>query len=577
MLNKTVPVVLFALSTITACEVAFDPAPEVRGRHGARIDHATARAAIWNRSVGDPEVFEHIDRLKQLDPDIIDQPLEPAQTLAGPPLDPASTKRSLILYDRSGDWGALGELYAIGTANLASRFGAWTAKPVTSYVCGELDTYDATLYIGSSYFEAVPTCLIDDVLDTSTPVVWSYYHIWKLAERMGTAAFHARFGFGFTSFDTGAFGAVEYKGRTVNRYAANPGGLYGTTIVDPTRARVLANAVRADGVRLPWALRSGHLTYVADIPFTYMTEEDRYLVFADLLFDALAPSTAERHRVVVRIEDISPVDDPLELRAIADYLYSQNVPFGFGVISEYRDPLGYYNDGKAETVRLAQAPAVVAALKYMMSKGGVPIMHGYTHQRGTLLNPYTAVSGDDTEFYRVIENWDHTVTHVGPLSQDTIKNTRDRIDSAALNFRRAGLASPTLYEFPHYAASANAYRASAQRFATRWERALFFPGVLSNTKVNYAYMFGQLFPYPVRDVYGMRVLPENLGNIEPEPFYSYPVRLPADIVNAAEKNLVVRDGVSGFYFHPFFDLEYLQQTVQGIRSLGYTFVGPNDL
>jgi hypothetical protein len=73
------------------------------------------------------------------------------------------------------------------------------------------------------------------------------------------------------------------------------------------------------------------------------------------------------------------------------------------------------------------------------------------------------------------------------------------------------------------------------------------------------------------------VLPENLGNIEPEPFHIYPVRRPADIINAAEKNLVVRDGVCGFYFHPFFDIEFLKMTVEGIRALGYTFVSPNDL
>jgi uncharacterized protein YdaL len=579
MLTKKLPVVLIAVGMVTACQMEFgDDAPEPRGRQGARFDHASAREAIWNRGVGDPEVLAHAARVELYSPALrLDRQLRAPQPFDGDAAEPSATKRSLILYDRSGDWGALGELYAIGTANLASRFGSWTAKPVTSYSCGELGSYDATLYVGSSYFEAVPTCLLDDALATTKPIIWSYYHVWKLAERIGPAAFEARFGFGFTTFDTSGFGTVEYKGRSLDRYAANPGGLYGTTIVDPTRVQVLANAVRADGSRLPWAVRSGHLTYVADIPFTYMTEEDRYLVFADLLFDALAPQTTERHRAVLRIEDISPVDDPRMLRAIADYLHSQKVPFGLAVISEYRDPLGYYSGGTPETVRLSQAPEVVAALKYMMSKGGVLVMHGYTHQRDKLLNPYTAVSGDDTEFYRVIENADHTVTHVGPLSQDTIKNSRDRIDSAATNFKRAGLATPTLYEFPHYAASANAYRASAQRFTTRWERSLYFPGVLSNTTVDYRYMFGQLFPYPVRDVYGMRVLPENLGNIEPGPFYSYPVRLPADIVNAAEKNLVVRDGVVGFYFHPFFDLQFLRDTVQGVRALGYTFVSPTDL
>jgi uncharacterized protein YdaL len=90
-------------------------------------------------------------------------------------------------------------------------------------------------------------------------------------------------------------------------------------------------------------------------------------------------------------------------------------------------------------------------------------------------------------------------------------------------------------------------------------------------------MLGQLFPYVVRDVYGSRVLPENLGNVGLEHFHIFPRRLPADIVDAARKNLVVRDGVAGFYFHPFLDMRYLVETVEGIRELGYTFVSPDAL
>jgi hypothetical protein len=39
----------------------------------------------------------------------------------------------------------------------------------------------------------------------------------------------------------------------------------------------------------------------------------------------------------------------------------------------------------------------------------------------------------------------------------------------------------------------------------------------------------------------------------------------------------VRDGVAGFYFHCNFDLEYLKQTIDGLRALGYAFVDPNEL
>lgn len=585
MLNRKLALVIGSLGLLAGCPTQFGGDDGPRRTPGARMDHAAARTAIGNPGpgdmdllVGDPRAAPHA---------IIDaRTIAPADTtaLAGPGIGGTATKRTLVLYDRGGPWGSLGELYAIGGANFASHFGSWTAKPATTYTCGELATYDAALYFGSTYDEPLPTCLLDEVLAGTRPVIWSAFNLWQLTQRAGWDAFIAARGFTWTALDFSPIDGVLYKGRTLARYAANQSGLLATTITDPTKAAVLAIARRADGTTLPWAVRSGNLTYVAELPFTYMTEEDRYLVYADLLFDALAPAATERHRVVLRIEDISPVDDPEALRALADYLYAQNVPFGFGVIAEYRDPLGYYNGGAPETVRLEQAPDLVAALQYMQARGGVMIMHGYTHQRDKLLNPYTGVTGDDTEFYRVIENDDHTLTYVGPVGNDTIKSTLDRVEAARRQYRRAKLAPPTLFEFPHYAGSANSYRAIAQAFTTRWERTLYVPGLLSTDTASYStissgsgLIFGQLFPYVVRDVYGTRVIPENLGNIEPEPFYIFPTRFPADIINAAEKNLVVRDGVTGFYFHPFFDLQYLRDTVQGLRALGYTFVSPDSL
>lgn len=230
-----------------------------------------------------------------------------------------------------------------------------------------------------------------------------------------------------------------------------------------------------------------------------------------------------------------------------------------------------------QSIRMQDAPEVVAALEYMIARGGVMVMHGYTHQWARRLNPYTAVSADDTEFYRVIENEDHSLSYTGPLPKDSVTWATRRIGSARRLLRDAGLPRPRIFEFPHYAGSVASYQAVAATFNTRWERSLYAPGLLTGQAPDYGQIFGQLFPYPVRDVYGTRVLPENLGNIEPDWFYIFPPRFPADIINAAEKNLVVRDGVAGFYFHPFFDLDYLRETVDGIRALGYTFVSPASL
>jgi hypothetical protein len=85
---------------------------------------------------------------------------------------------------------------------------------------------------------------------------------------------------------------------------------------------------------------------------------------------------------------------------------------------------------------------------------------------------------------------------------------------------------------------------------------------------------GQYMPYTVRDVYNMKVLADTLGGIEPQPYFSYPARLPADIIADAQRNLVVRDGWASFFYHTYDSISYLQQAVTGLKGLGYTFVAP---
>jgi uncharacterized protein YdaL len=572
-------VTAFALGAIAGCgtgAISEDEAPLRKIPDPGAIagkDLATARTTIWNPGV-------HGRGGTHTGPGTGTNTASGTSVSVGSPrsaagVDAASALTVLVLYDTTGPWGELGELYAIGATNLVSHFGNWTAKPATAYTCGDLARYSAAIYLGSTFDEPLPTCLLDDVLASTHPVIWTYYNIWQLAARSPT--FGTTYGWTPGDLDFSAIPEVDYKGRVLTRYAANADGILGVTVADTAKATVLATAKRSDGTTLPWAVRSGQLTFVTEIPFSYMTESDRYLVFADLLFDALAPATAERHRVVLRLEDINPSDDVSQVQAVAQYLSSQHIPFGFGVIPQYEDPLGFYNNGTPVQTRLDQAPALVTVLQYMASHGGVEVMHGYTHQWDATINPYTGVTADDNEFYRVIENPDDSLNYVGPVTEDSLAWAGGRLDTGKADFTRARLAVPTIFEVPHYAGSVNTYRAIATRFTSRWERSLYFTGLFRGGAPDYTQPFGQLFPYPVRDAYGTRVLPENLGNIEPTAFHIYPPRLPADIIAAGEKNLVVRDGVAGFYFHCFFDIQYLKDTIAGLRALGYTFVSPGSL
>src|SRR3954451_12574827 len=73
------------------------------------------------------------------------------------------TGKTLVLYDNTGAYGWLGEVYAEQTANLVSHFNAWTAHPVGQYTAGEINSYNAVVYVGSTYDEPVPVAFLDDV------------------------------------------------------------------------------------------------------------------------------------------------------------------------------------------------------------------------------------------------------------------------------------------------------------------------------------------------------------------------------------------------------------------------------
>jgi uncharacterized protein YdaL len=257
------------------------------------------------------------------------------------------TTSTLVLYDTTGQWGWLGELYAIMSANLASHFGSWTAMPVASYQTGQLKQYTAAIYIGSTYDEPLPTAFLDDVYGTTTPVIWAYDNIWQLTNRYPN--FYSVYGWSWSGFDTSSVAEVDYPlppstraTQKLKRYAANAAGIMNYSAI-AAGTTVLANCVRSDGSTFPWALRStgpngGTLTYIGENPLVYLTEGDRYLAFCDLLFDALAATAPAQRRALLRLEDIDPTFDPNTLKTVADWLKSQNVPFGFQIIPYYLHP-----------------------------------------------------------------------------------------------------------------------------------------------------------------------------------------------------------------------------------------------
>jgi uncharacterized protein YdaL len=492
------------------------------------------------------------------------------------PAAAAGSATTLVLYDTTSEYGWMGEAYATQIANLAGRFGTYKALPASKYTAGLVNSYTATVYIGSTYDEPIAPAFLADAKATTKPVVWLLNNIWQLGA--WNDDFALDYGWRITGYSPLTVASVAYKGQSLTRHA-NAGQIMGVSVTDPAKATVLATASNADGsATSPWAVRSKNLTYIADEPLSYMSENDRYLILADLLFDALAPDTVERHRALVRLEDIGPKEDPAEFKAVVDLLVQQKVPFSFGVYPLYKDPNGTYNGGVPETVRLKDSPEVVKVIKYAISKGGVMLMHGWTHQYSNKANPYGGTSGDDFEFYLAHEDAvTGSVIYDGPVPEDSTKWALSRVDGSVNDFKAAGLAVPTIFEFPHYAASAIDYQAIRTRFTTRYERSLYPVGVLTGRTPDNSHVVGQFFPYPVTDVYGSKVIPENIGNYEAEWYNNHPPRFPADMIASAKRNLVIRDGYASLFYHPFNGTAPLAETIKGIKALGYTFVSPTSV
>ena len=479
---------------------------------------------------------------------------------------PKPTDDVLVLYDSAGPYGWVGEMNARFLVNLLGHFPqTYKMVGVENYVSGDALRYRATFYIGNDYNNPLPATFLQDVMATTKPVCWFKYNLWNLgaSSSFGTQ-FETKFGFRFEYMDASGFPQIEYKSETFTKNQLDA-ELGRAAILNATRAKPIALARQLPSSNsIPYVINGSNFWYVADIPFGYISEEDRYLVFADLLHDIIQRDHTPSHKAIIRLEDVDPTYDTEKLHQAADYLNSQQVPFAVAVIPRYVDPLGYYENGTRVDVSMSQAPDFVRALKYMAWRGGQFVMHGYTHQYGNVVNPFTGVSGDDYEFFRVALDAQTNIVTYTPVAEDTVNWAQSRLTAGLHEFSLNGL-NPVAWEPPHYAASALDYRIFATNFPLTIQRVLYFDQA--------GHSAGQFFPYPIeRDVYGQKVLPENLGNVDPYGWYNYAPRLPADLIRAARKNRVLRDGWASCFFHPYLDVSYLQELVTGIKALGYTFV-----
>ena len=497
----------------------------------------------------------------------------PSCATGAPAAESIERRRILILHD-SGEKGAGHEVtQAALLANLASYFGRVQVDQVRHYRAGDILRYDALVYLGSSYREPLPGAFLRDVNSGKRPVLWLKENIDQLA---APSVFLRRYGWLWKDFDGPNDFTVEYKG-TVLRPSGEGVGLTTFAALDRDRARVLATASARGFASVPWAVASKHLTYVGDLPLGTTSTQDTSLALADLFHDLLPdpdPALMNRHRALVRIEDVGPMSDPENLRAIAKALKAERVPYSITVYPVYVGPV---IDGRQKIVHLAERPQVVRAIVEMLDGGASLVSHGYSHQFGDRKNPRSGESGTDYEFFLAHLDSQGTVVYDGPVPGDSQRWAQERIDKALGELASLGLPRPDMFTVPHYAASPADYAAIKSRFTARYDRSLYFSPEWDGSPPASPYLFEQSAPYLIRDNYGSLVVPENLGYIaDPSETASGP-NTKHDVLAGASALLAVRDSVASFFYHPFLGPSHLVDLVTQLRRMGYTFTSPCEL
>ncbi|MBZ0272354.1 polysaccharide deacetylase family protein [bacterium] len=515
-------------------------------------------------------------------------------------------ERVLIVYDvPSGPDDAPAEtVSARSLAQLLCHFDvAITLVSTKDYEKGMANDASYVLYVGTKTGQPLPSDFIDDVFGATVPVMWIGANLERLEARHSMENFGYKLAdtedrfltndveyknHRFAKIDLSTFSVRVTRPSTVRvlakaRYVDNPlkpaqagfeptpgtpgeagSGGYGgmapgasdvaptpTATPDPepdlmaaastlapvgTPAGLPPGAPAPPKIEVPWILQGNNLWYVASDPLAFTVEGGAYVAFADVLYDFLGQPAAGEHPAFVRLEDIHAKRDAATLRKAADLLYERGVPFTFTMTPVYKNP------ATDETIFLTEAPQFIETIRYLIARGGAPILHGYTHQ-------FSGETAVDFEFWNPYSG--------EPIESADETYASERVEKA-LNECFLARIFPLAWTTPHYAAGQTHYRAFANYFTTVVERRM--PVELFGSD--------QFFPYLIkRDMHGQIVIPETLGYVNPAAG-----RAPADLLRDADAMKVVRDGWASFFFHTFLDLDLLAEMVDGLRDRGFKFV-----
>jgi len=463
-----------------------------------------------------------------------------------------------------GDWQTFpykdaGLIYATLLQNLLGHFEGLELeiKAISDYKANDAFQTVRTFYIGSSQNEPLPAAFLKDVLALA-PVTWIGFN----SEQLNTEAAFKRLGMAYATHFADyeapfvSFSNISYKGFSFEKNA-NPMDLVGVSVNDELDPVVHAWAYTPQGERSPYALQKDAFWFIADIPFTYPHEQDRYLVFADLLSDMLGVKESCAPKALLRVEDVRPTDSIADLSRVFDVLIEEEVYFSMATIPFYA------NENTGEYISWADKSETLELLQTMQSSGwGFVFQHGTTHHTPDMLNP-VGISGADWEFWDA--NSFSALTNMNP--QDALERVltgKQALYDNALN--------PVGFITPHYAAPSSFLSRFSEAHQVFFERRFVASGLLRAS---------QFFPYPSFDSHGVFMLPENANYLSEANSFE-------TMIETAKANRVLSCPWLGVFMHPYiFNPSYqgsdnhspeaLRDFIRNTRALGYEFVRPTEV
>jgi uncharacterized protein YdaL len=432
-----------------------------------------------------------------------------------PDTEGSKAKTAIIISDNAND-------EAVVLEELLGHFSIPAEVISTSeYTAGNLQDFDLTFFVKQDNTK-IRAEILDDFEQTRKPLIWIGFGFNQFARGRSMD----RYGFTASDSTLGGFTNVEYNGRSMTRNGSEADIV---TVTNPNVATVRA-MMTGKSTSAPYVVQGGNLWLVADVPLEDTTQYSSYLTLADLLHDMVGVTNHPvSHLALIRIEDVHPKVQQDKLRAIADYLYSEKIPFSVALIPVYENPFS------GERVTMSDSPGFIDTINYMQEKGASIVLHGYTHQ-------YVGESAVDYEFWRGSEDRAPRAESEGWI--------KGRLQAAQQECWDNGI-YPIAWETPHYTSSDFTQEVIAR----------YFP-------VSYGRRGQNFYPYILEtNPSGQKVIPETMGYVRIKEDAGIEPQVPQ-----TGELISVRDGMASAFFHPFMDLALLKELTTEVRRDGFEYV-----